>query len=126
MKKLTAFFLMILMCLSFAACGEKTEPVSVEFYMNGEVSVFKAVAEKNKNGDIICTVDYTAPAGRNIAVFNPPDGDLFKYMPTETTKADKNSLKFTIESKNATAVKELTINFYLEGNEEDYILLKFD
>ena len=103
----------------------QSKSLKTEYYEEGAVKVYSFTADKMGNGSVDCVLEYTAPARRHIAIFNPPNGDLFMYMPENKTTGEKSTLTFTIESEHVKLIEEITVNFYATGNENDFIVLKF-
>lgn len=88
------------------------------------VHVFSFTKQLLDNGYVRYTVDFRAPAGRMISVFNPPDGDAFMFIRTEETTGSRETLVFDIEQSLVNSADDMSIKFFSSGNtpeEEAYI-----
>ena len=103
-------FLLLVLCLGLTACGgQQTSEVNVEatYSASGEVTVETMETEVLSNGSIKCEVDFIAPEGRSISIFNPPEGDKILVLPEEVTTGNSDHVEFEIPEKYVGDVNEI-------------------
>ena len=92
------------------------EPVSLSYRSKNELlfseyTVYGCSAQSLDNDYIRFFVDFEAPAGLNITVFDPPDGDLFRYTDRSGTSGGRGTLVFDLPREQVRAVTQFSITF---------------
>ena len=124
MKKSISLILALLTVLMLCACGASQAPASVaitDYNIDGSIEVHSCAYCVLNDGNTQYTLEYTAPAGRYITIFNPPEGDVFMKTLDTVTTGDKETLTFTLTAEEVSALNEVTINFYDDNQNADFV-----
>ena len=78
---------------------------------NGTITIHGITVQLLDNGYTRCTVDYTAPKGMRILVFNPPNGNDFRLQDTTGTTGDRDTIVFDVSREKLLSIQEITIRF---------------
>lgn len=78
------------------------------------------------NENVRFTMEYTAPAGLNIYVFNPPDGDIIHMEGDEQTTSERSILQFEINKGVLAGVKEINVNFYTDHTNRYFVFVNLE
>jgi len=126
------------MLLTVAACAEEEvvainaenafdSPLRMRVLNDSpDITVHEADFEVLESGDYRFIVKYTAPEGRNISVFDPPNGDLFFYTFEQQTAKKKDTLTFELSAEFMEKTNEVTLYFWVDGGAESYIGFIFE
>ena len=124
MKKSSPLALVLITLLMLCACGAEQAPESkaiTDYNIDGNVEVYSCSYCILNNGSTQYTLEYTAPEGRYITVFNPPEGDVFTKTQETVTTGAKETLTFTLTPEELAATDEVTINFYDDNGNCDFV-----
>lgn len=102
------------------------DPVSLEFttkdeLLEGSYEIYSVMAQYLDNGFIRFTVDYLAPKLWGITVFDPPNGELFKYNDRSGTSGERELLIFDLSIEELQEAGRFTITFN-DGNGGRFLL----
>ena len=75
------------------------------------------------NGYTRFTVECTVSKGMQVCVFSPPDGDIFKLFPGNTT-GDKQTVVFDLSKEDLAAMPSFTISFNFSGDDRFFLFIK--
>lgn len=85
--------------------------------VTGDYTVYDCTAQSLNNGYIRFTVDFIGPQGLNIAVFDPPDGELFLYSVQTASSGEREQIVFDMPEEQVCAAGRFTITFsYKNGS----------
>lgn len=83
----------------------------------GEYTVYDCTVQRLDNGYIRFLVDFIGPKGLDIAIFDPPDGELFHYVDRSGTSGEREKLIFDMPESLVHTADKLTISFgYRNGS----------
>ena len=89
---------------------------------NGNVQIHSMTQQTLDNGYRRFSLTYTAPAGYSIAVFSPPNGEVFMLRSRGTTTSNKENIQFDISSVDLATCKYIvTINIVKADNDRFFI-----
>ena len=95
-------------------------PISLEYVTdnrleNGDFEIYSYTAQYLNNGFVRFTLDYSAPKLRAITVFDPPDGNLFKYSDRTGTSGEREVLVYDLPMEQLQEAGRFTVNFNNEN-----------
>lgn len=83
----------------------------------GTYQIYSVTAQKLNNGYYRFNVDFMAPEGINISVFNPPNGNLYMYTDFPKTTGKRSTITFDVKEEYlAKKGESLTLLFYSDSN----------
>lgn len=94
-----------------------------KYSTEGAITVHSLTSQALDNGYIRFTLDCTAPEGRTIYFFNPPDADIFGYMMQSLTTGGRETIVFDISQEEADATSTITLNFYSYESESVWVFI---
>ena len=78
-----------------------------------EEGIHSYTRQQLDNGNTRFTLQFTMPAGLHISVFDPPDGNTFKYVDFErVTSAEQSILQFDLTDDELDNIGEITVMFF--------------
>ena len=84
----------------------------LQYGIDGQATVYSATAQLLDNGYVRYTVEFTAPAGRFISFFDPPNGDRFMRVRYLKTTGQREILEVDIPLEDNNAISAITMKFY--------------
>ena len=72
------------------------------------------------NGYLRFTLEYTAPVGMMISVFDPPNGDNFMLL-GGSTDGNRSSLVFDLKPETLRKIDSITILFFFDDNDRFFV-----
>ena len=82
----------------------------------GSITVHSCTVQPLDNGYVRYALNYDAPEGLNVSIYDRPSGDLFNLtMDTFRTLGIRSTLMFDIQAECAAAASEICIKF-VQGN----------
>ena len=105
------------------------EPTGAEWYVtfspSGQITVHSIKYQLLDNGYRRYTVEFTTKAGKEIVVFNPPNGSLYSYPMDGKTSGEKQTMVFDVKESDFIEARECTIKFFNNKvNDTGYIFLR--
>lgn len=105
--------------------SSKASPVEttcVNRLSDGSVTVHSCTVQPLANGHVQYILDYTAPKGLVISIYNRPSGDLFNIVETAGTSGARSTLTFDVPAEHAAAA-EICIKFVLGNSVSDFCVV---
>jgi len=124
MKKALFVLLAITLLFTFTACKSADTADNAleitEYYVDGTLEVHRLTYCTLDDGSYTYTLEYTAPEGKSVSIFNPPNGTAFLYLADEITSGQQEALTFELTADEMSAAFEdgITVNFYSENDSE--------
>lgn len=94
-----------------------------QYSTGGNVQVYGVNTQLLDNGYVRFSVDCAAPEGRTFSFFNPPNGDVFMYLSSQTTSGTRETLVIDIKQEEMEAADSITIKFISDEDSDDYIFM---
>lgn len=91
---------------------------AVSHRIQGNVQVYTFWEQLQNNGKIRYDLEFTAPKGRYVVVFNPPTGNVF-MLNLGTATGEKQHLTFEVDATKIASVNEMTVKIYDIAAEQD-------
>lgn len=82
----------------------------------GKVTIHSFTFQTLDDGSVRFTIDYTAPSGMSICVFDPPDGDHFKLFGSTNADSSRDTYVFELSEENLKSTDEVSVNFFIDDN----------
>lgn len=95
---------------------------TVSYFTDGNISVHSLIAQLLDNGYVRYTLDYTAPKGRYISFFNPPDGSVFMYVSENPTSGERETYTVDVKKEANNSIDSISIKFFAQDYDTgDYV-----
>mgnify|MGYP001120872782 FL=1 len=106
--------------------GERkpVEATCVNRLTQGSITVHSCTVQPLYNGYVRYALNYDAPEGLNVSVYDRPNGDLFSLnMDTFRTVGIRSTLTFDIQAEYAAAASEICIKFIRGNSASDFCVV---
>lgn len=124
MKKYISPILALLTVMMLCACGAKqaveAKPIT-DYTIDGYVEVHSCTYQVLNSGNTQYTLEFTASPGKQITVFNPPEGNVFTKIQETFTTGAKEALTFELTPEELAAINEVTISFCDDNGNCDFV-----
>lgn len=90
----------------------------------GSVTVHKCTVQPLDNGYVRYTLNYTAPQGLGISIYDRPNGDLFT-LKTDAFKTSgiRSTFTFDVQTEYAVASAEICVKFFVDGADTNFAVV---
>lgn len=88
------------------------EAKTISPWVSGNLTLHSLTAQLLDNGYVRYTLDYTAPQGRYISFFNPPQGDVFMYVTGTPTTGQRGTHTVDVKLEANNSIESISIKFF--------------
>lgn len=88
------------------------EAKTISPWVSSNLTLHSLTAQLLDNGYVRYTLDYTAPQGRYISFFNPPQGDVFMYVSETATTGQRGTHIVDVKLEANNSVESISIKFF--------------
>ena len=100
------------------------EATCVNRLTQGSITVHSCTVQPLDNGYVRYALNYDAPEGLNVSIYDRPSGDLFNLtMDTFRTLGIRSTLMFDIQAEYAAAASEICIKFVRGNSVSDFCVV---
>lgn len=100
--------------------AKKLQWNSTNLLQTGSYTIHSYQVQTLDNGCLRFTIDYTAPEGMRISVFDPPNGNTFMLF-LNNTGSSRTSQSFDLKREDVKKAGSITINFYRADNDRFFV-----